>query len=581
MTTSEWKNKLYYGDNLVWLRDHDHFPSGSIDLIYIDPPFNSKADYNLIFSEREGRRKSQAQIQVFDDTWKWERKASTEALAALGAPNGKPELVEFIRWVAGRGERSSKSMAAYLSMMAVRLVELHRVLKPTGSFYVHCDPTAGHYLKVLLDSVFGPSQFRNEVIWRRTGAHGPLRSFGPIHDTILFYTKTGSYFFHVVKRPYMRGHVEHRYKRDSLGRYKFTSGGNVLTGAGATKGQSGLPWRGFDPSAKNRHWAIPKFLAEQMPPEFENLGILSKLDALYEAGLIEIVEGAAWPTPVRYLGSEPGQPLQDIWAYQPYTEGTVHDSVQGIDQDVAWLGTTDPERLGYQTQKPIGLLERIILSSCPENGVVLDTFCGCGTTIAAAHKLNRRWIGIDVTWLAVDLVEKRLRESYGEGIRDTYVVYGKPYDEESARALAEKSKREFELWALSLVGAAPRGRNGGVDGLLSIVESKDKSAKVVAQVKGGKSLAPTIVRDLIGTVEKEKAAIGLLITLEEPTSGMRELAVHAGSYSSPIWGKSYPRIQIRTVGELLKGTGFDLPYGESPVKKATPLKGKGRTARML
>jgi len=581
MNASGWKNKLYYGDNLVWLRDKDHFPNDSIDLVYLDPPFNSKADYNVIFIEREGQKKSQAQIRVFDDTWNWERDASTEALVALSTTNGKPELVEFIRWIAGRGGRSSKSMAAYLSMMAVRLVELHRVLKPTGSFYLHCDPTAGHYLKVLLDSVFGPTQFRNEVIWRRTGAHGQRRSFGPIHDSILFYTKTDNYFFRVVKRPYMRGHVEHRYKRDSLGRYKFTSGGNVLTGAGATKGQSGLPWRGFDPSAKNRHWAIPKFLAEQMPPKFGNLGILSKLDALYEAGLIEIVEGAAWPTPVRYLGSEPGQPLQDIWAYQPYTEGTVHDSVQGIDQDVAWLGTTDPERLGYQTQKPIGLLERIILSSCPEDGVVLDAFCGCGTTIVAAHKLNRRWIGIDVTWLAVDLVEKRLRESYGEGIRDTYVVYGKPYDEESARALAEKSKKEFELWALSLVGAAPREQDGGVDGLLSIVESKDKSTKVVAQVKGGKSLAPTIVRDLIGTVEKEKAAIGLLITLEEPTRGMRELAVHAGSYSSPIWGKSYPRIQIRTVRELLESKGFDLPYGESPMKKATSLKEKGRTARML
>ncbi len=221
---------------------------------------------------------------------------------------------------------------------------------------------------MLMDAVFGPVNFRNEIIWRRTGAHGPRRSFGPVHDTILFYSKTEAYYFKVVKRPYMKGHVERRYKKDSEGRHKFVSGGNVLTGAGATAGESGAVWRGFDPSAKKRHWAIPGFLVEQMPEEFKKLGVLEKLEALYQAELIEIKSGAAWPTPVRYLSDIEGQPLQDIWSYQPYTEGMVFGTSEGIDYDVAWLGPTAPERIGYQTQKPIGLVERIIESSCPAEG---------------------------------------------------------------------------------------------------------------------------------------------------------------------------------------------------------------------
>lgn len=245
-----------------------------------------------------------------------------------------------------------------------------------------------------MDAIFGFENFQNEIIWRRTGAHGPRKSFGPIHDTIFFYTKTKGHYFNIVKKPYMLGHVQRRYTMDSSGRYQFTSGGNVLTGAGATKGESGMPWRGFDPSSKNRHWAIPGFLSEQMPPGFNELGVIDKLETLYKAGLIEINEGAAWPTPVRYLRPQDGHPLQDIWAYQPYTEGTVYGTKEGIDQDVSWLGPTDPERLGYQTQKPHGLLERIIRSSCPKDGVVLDAFCGCGTTVAAAERLNKRWIGI-------------------------------------------------------------------------------------------------------------------------------------------------------------------------------------------
>jgi site-specific DNA-methyltransferase (adenine-specific) len=336
-------------------------------------------------------------------------------------------------------------MLAYLSMMAPRLVELRRVLKSSGSLYMHCDPSAGHYLKILLDAVFGPENFRNEIVWRRTGAHGPRRSFGPIHDTLLFYSKTGEYFFQVVKRPYMKGHVDSRYALDAAtGRYKFTSGGNVLTGANATQGESGQPWRGFDPSAKNRHWAIPGFLAEQMPPEFARQGVLARLEALYAAGLIEIRPGAAWPTPVRYLRDDDGHPYGDIWAYQPYTNGAVHGTKDGIDADVAWLGPTDPERLGYQTQKPLGLLARIIGSSCPPQGLVLDPFCGSGTTIVAAQGASCRWIGIDQNRIAIRLVKERVREAFGLVAPRDYAIVrlpAKPSPRRTAAAFTGRHPR--------------------------------------------------------------------------------------------------------------------------------------------
>ncbi len=572
-------NVLYYGDNLFWLRDHDQFPNEFVDLIYLDPPFNSNADYNVIFNEPGGDQ-SQAQISAFDDTWHWDREASAEALRDLGEHGGKPELVELIQWIAMRGDKASKSMAAYLSMMAVRLIELHRVLTPRGSLYLHCDPTASHYLKILLDTIFGVKNFRNEIIWRRTATHGKSKRNAPIHDTILLYSKTENYKWTYHKKPYMKRHVQEYFVEDAKG-WHTNYYGNVLTGSGLRKGESGQPWKGFDPSAKGRHWAIPGALIEDIDEDFSKLTQHQKLDRLLELSYIKIIPGQAWPMYERYLTPSDGQNIPDIWAYQPYTEGTVFGTDTGIDEDVRWLSPRNQERLGYQTQKPEALLERIIEASSNEGDVVLDPFCGCGTTIAVAQKLNRRWIGIDVTWLAIDKVEQRLRQAFGEKVKSLYEVKGNPTDVASARDLARRSKKEFEIWALSIVKAAQREHDGGVDGILSIPESKSKYTKVVVQVKGGEILNPGMIRDLIGTIEKEKAAIGLFITLEEPTSGMKEVAIHAGSYISPIWNKQYPRIQIRTVGELLEDTGFDLPYGESPTKKAVRIKEKGSTEPLL
>jgi DNA modification methylase len=413
------RSALYCGDNLEILRRTGR--DESVDLVYLDPPFNTDQNYNLLF-KAQNKARSATRIRAFEDSWRWDA-AAAEAFEELVARGGRVSdaLQAFRRFLGDTG------MLAYLSMMAPRLVELKRVLKPTGSIYLHCDPTASHYLKMLMDAIFGPENFRNEIVWRRTGAHGPRRSFGPIHDTLLFYSKTNNYFFQIAKRPYMKGHVESRYALEAeTGRYKFTSGGNVLTGANATGGESGRPWRGFDPSAKNRHWAIPGFLAEQMPPEFAALGVLAKLDALYEAGLIEIQRGAAWPTPVRYLCEGDGHPFGDIWAYQPYTDGVVHGTEAGIDADVAWMGPTDPERLGYQTQKPLGLLARIISSSCPQNGSVLDPFCGSGTSISAAQAGARHWIGIDQSPLAIGLVKQRLRDTFRLEPDQDYALVGAP-----------------------------------------------------------------------------------------------------------------------------------------------------------
>ncbi len=538
------KNKLYYGDNLVWLRDHDHFPNESVDLIYLDPPFNSNTDYNVIFSE-PGGRESQAQIRAFDDTWNWDRTASEQAITELGKPTGKPELVEMIQWIARRGDKASKSMAAYLSMIATRLVELHRLLRPSGSLYIHCDPTASHYLKLILDQIFGLTKFKNEIIWQRTSAHGDTkqgaRHFGRIHDVILYYSKSQTPKWNPQYGEYDKEYV------DTFYRHVEPETGRLFQAVDLTARKPGgdtlYEWKGKRPY-HGRYWAYSKHKME----EFERQGRL-------------YYTKTGMPRLKYYLDEMPGMPMQDIWDDIPHVLGS--------------------ERLGYDTQKPYNLLLRIIEASSDKGDTVLDPFCGCGTTIVAAHKAQRRWIGIDVTWLAIDLVKKRLQDSYGKQAKDTYIIYGNPYDVASAQALADSSKKEFEIWALSLIGAAPRERDGGVDGLLSIVEDKDKSTKVIAQVKGGKSLNPGMVRDLIGTVEKEKAAIGLLITLEEPTSGMKELAIHAGSYNSRIWNMSYPRIQIRTISDLLGSKPFELPYGESPIKKATRIKEQGETAPML
>jgi DNA modification methylase len=547
---------LYFGDNLHILRKYIH--PDTVDLIYLDPPFNANATFNVFYPNPMGG-KSRAQAKAFTDSWKWGLESER---ALIEIEERRPDVKAFIDAIIQLISKNATS--AYLAMMTVRLIELHRVLKPSGSLYLHCDPTASHYIKIILDAIFGYDNYRNEIIWRNTGSHNSTRSFGPIHQDIHFYSKTAEYKFNVVRRPYMRGHVETRYTRQPDGRMKFTSGGNVLTGKDATKGPSGEKWRGFDPTAKRRHWAIPSVYEAMMPASYPQLTPVQKLEALHQAGLVEIQPGAAWPIMVRYLDERDGVPLQDIWAYQPYTQGTVWDTRDGIDADVEWLGPTDPDRLNFETQKPVGLLERIIRASSGVGDTVLDPFCGCGSTIEAAQKLERKWIGIDVAHNAIDIVEDRLRELKRTlASRIDYEVIGRPIDPDGARELARRDKYGFQFWAVSMIGGSPRGgeeRKGpdaGVDGEIFFKLSARKNGKGVISVKAGRDVHPDKVRELIGTRVTQGADAGVFVCLGQATPDMERAASNDGFVTTDFG--QFPRCQIISVEEIFARRAVDLP----------------------
>lgn len=542
-------NQLFYGDNLHVLREH--LANESVDLIYLDPPFNSKRDYNLLFKSPKGHQ-SEAQIEAFKDSWHWGEQAEREFDELVHSSNTDvSEMMQALRRFLGEND-----MMAYLTMMANRLLELHRVLKPTGSLYLHCDPTAAHYLKIVLDGVFGKEGFRSEIIWRRTGAHNKATRWAPIHDTIFFYSKSAEYTWNNPKLPYMVGHVRDNFIEDGEGGYKTAYYGNVLTGSGKRGGESGLPWMGFDPTAKDRHWAIPGKIWDEVGLDTSELGQHEKLDLLLRLGFIKIEPGAAWPMYERKITAKDGPATSDLWAFQPYTEGTVFGTKDGIDADVSWLKPKDEERLGYPTQKPLGLLERIISVSSKEGDVVLDPFCGCGTAVHAAHKLKRKWVGIDITHLAISLIEKRLKDSFGTKCK--FEVHGTPRDLDAARDLASRDKYQFQWWAVSLVDAQPfqgkkKGADGGIDGL-KFFHDVDKvgARKIVVSVKGG-GLKADDVRALNHVREREAAEIALFISLETPTKGMIADAASAGFYESAT-DKKYPRVQLLSIEGLLAGT---------------------------
>lgn len=495
---------------------------------------------------------------------------------------GLPELAaEALR--ATRTLVHESPMAAYMVNMTPRLVELYRVLKASGSLYLHCDPSASHYLKIMMDAIFGPTCFRSEIIWRRTGAHGKARRFTPVHDVILFYTKTNTdqYTWNRPRLPYMKGHAEQYLVKDDHG-WRTNYYGNVLTGSGTRGGESGTPWRGFDPTAKGRHWAVPGALVEDSGEDMSELSQHEKMDRLYDLGNITITPGEAWPIYQHYIREGDGVTAPDIWAYQPYTEGTVFDptrpsytSDKAIDADVRWLSPRDRERLGYPTQKPRGLLERIITASTNPGDLVLDPFCGCGTTLDAAQRTGRRWIGIDITYIAVDLITNRLDLTYKDSIKGTYEVLGLPEDLAAAHALFARDRLEFERWAVSLVRGTPNKRqvgDRGRDGMIRYYTGpRTAPGQIVVSVKGGQQLNPAMVRDLGGTVAQDDAIDGgVLVTLWKPTRGMTEAANTAGSYQDPS-GNRYPVLQILTVEDLLAGTRPQAPVIIPPYTEARPV----------
>ncbi|MCZ2355233.1 MAG: restriction endonuclease [Bacteroidia bacterium] len=529
---------LYFGDNLNILREY--IKDESINLVYLDPPFNSKRDYNVYLKTPKGHE-SDAQITAFDDTWHWGEQAEREFSELLHQQN--TDVAEMIRSL--RRFLKESDLMAYLTMMANRLVELHRVLKLDGSLYLHCDPTASHYLKIVLDTVFGAENFKSEIIWKRSAAHGGAVSYNDIHDVILYYSKSEKPIWNSPRAPFDESYIESHYSNvDENGkRYQLVS----AHGAG-----EGVPRKFGDkviPPPAGRHWMSQEHIDKMMA---EGKVVFTK---------------SGMPRYKRFLDETDGVPL-----------GTVWDDIFPINSQAA-------ERLGYPTQKPLALLERILKASSNKGDVVLDPFCGCGTAVHSAQILERDWIGIDITHLAISLIEKRMKDAFPEIQFD---VHGTPADFEGAKELAERDKYQFQWWACSLINAQPfqgkkKGSDGGIDGLIFFQDDNSGAKKIVVSVKGGNNVGVSMVKDLIATVENEKAEIGLFVTLAEPTKPMLVQAATAGFYQSPHMGE-FPKIQILTIAELFSGKKPlypDLSRGGLNFKKAKVEKRKTEQKKLL
>jgi site-specific DNA-methyltransferase (adenine-specific) len=543
-------NTLYYGDNLDILKEY--VANDTVDLVYSDPPFQSARAYNVLFSDKSGEY-SQAQIEAFNDSWNWDQKAAqtyhglvTQADPALST------LLASLRAILKEG-----AMLAYLVMMTARLIELHRVLKPTGSLFLHCDPTASHYLKVVLDCVFGVQNFRNEIVWKRSDAHNDAkRQFGAISDRILFYGKSDRARF----QPQFGGFPEktlrdwylylefpdgssRRMTREEIETQKIPAGTRRFN-TGDLSSPSPRPNLMYDFKGYKPHPNGWRYSNEKMC-EMDAKGLL-----LYPSSPGGRIMRK------KYLDESLGVTVGDVWS------------------DISQVRASMAERLGYPTQKPVALLERIIAATTSPGDVVLDAFCGCGTTVEAAQKLERRWIGIDVTSLAIAVIKTRMEAAYPDV---PITIVGEPKDLDSALYLAERDRYQFQWWALSLLPARPLGGDGGkagkkgadrgIDGVMTFEERKGVYQRVLVQVKSG-NVKSGDIRDLRGTVEREGAAIGVFVTLNEPSKDMRQEAISAGFYHSDGWGKDFPRIQILTIAELLQGKQVTMPAPHAPYKTA-------------
>ena len=526
------KNRtLYFGDNLEILRKK--IPDESFDLIYLDPPFNSNRNYNVLF--KEGLQDSPAQVHAFEDSWHWshESKENFEYLVTKTNENISNLMLALEKTI------GHNDMLAYLTMMSVRLIELHRVLKKTGSLYLHCDTIASHYLKIVLDVIFGKENFINEIIWKRTnnpkGSQFDSKKFGQATDTILFYAKSNNYFLDVdiSRRKLTDEEISEKYpKKDERGGYLEYP---ILRSA--SKGERPnlvYEYKGFTPPKWG--WVIKK----------------EKLMEIDKRGDLGWRKNGA---PFRKYRSweDRGEPIYNLW------------------DDISRIQSNSGEALGYPTQKPEALLERIIKSSSRDGDWILDPFCGCGTTVSVAEKLKRNWVGIDITTLAINLIKYRIKHQFSLGEKQINVD-GLPTDLSGAKALFNKDPFEFEYWALDLVNAMPaqsktkenmRGADKGIDGIITfrknIENDKWEYGKVIVQIKGG-GVQRNQIATLKGDAEREKADAGVFITLEKQTRPMTEEAMDAGEFKTPLTGElKFPKIQIITVEELLAGKQLNLP----------------------
>ena len=489
-------NVLYYGDNLRVLREH--FPDDCVDLIYLDPPFNSNRVYNVLYKDPASGKDSMAQIKAFEDTWYWTRTVEdTYDKIITSCPDRLVETIKAFRKFLGESD-----VMAYLTMMAIRLQELHRVLKRTGSIYLHCDSNASHYLKIVLDDIIIAENFRNDIRWKRQpvrGAKATSRQFARTSDSILFYSKSSDYTWHRQYKPYDEDFIRAKFRPDAHGRL----------------------FRDCDLGDYSEE-SIARFEAQG------RIYITSK-------GKKRLI---------RYLDEERGEALGDFWP------------------DPASVNARAAERLGYPTQKPETLLERIISASSNEGDIVLDPFCGCGTALVAAEKLNRRWIGIDITPLATSLMKWRLEDTFSH-LRGKVKINGIISDLETARQLAKDDRYAFQYQVDALIGAMPpygqpkKGSDEGRDGIINFLDLEGRPQKAIVSVKSG-NVNVGQVRELIQVVDEQEAAIGIFITLKQPTKPMKRKAVSARFYEAGHFYETeetvkYPKIQILTVAEILDG----------------------------
>ncbi len=550
-------NELYYGDNLDVLRRK--IGSESVDLCYIDPPFNSKRNYFQIYNNQGSEDRAQA--QAFVDTWEWGDEA-VEGLAYIldierlhgttpGGVRWTEQTVELIRGlekVLGRG-----SLLAYLVHMTLRIVEIHRVLKPTGSFYLHCDPTASHYLKLVLDAVFcgQGGDFLSEIIWQRTTAKGlAFTRFPNSHDVILAYRKSSNTVWNALYAPHSEKYIKSHYSlvEEKTGRrYQLDN----LINPNPNRPNLTYEFLGI-----TRVWRWTR----------------ERMHAAYEAGIVVQPNPGSVPRMKRYLDEQEGIPITDVWT------------------DIFPINSQAQERLGYPTQKPEALLERIIKASSNEGDVVLDAYCGCGTSVAVAQRLGRRWIGIDITYQSIALILKRFADTYKDdwpAIEAQIKLDGVPRDLESAMALAnrkdDKTRKEFEKWAVLTFSRnqarinEKKGADGGVDGLAYFLLDKDTNGKAIFQVKSRPGNRGDLAM-LNNDRQREKAEFGFLICTSLPTKPMQQEIEAAGKFRHPLLNREDDRLQVVTVAELFDydgrpGTRLDLPMARTDAVKSAAAKG--------
>ncbi len=551
-------NRLYYGDNLTIMRD---MRSQSVDLIYLDPPFNSNRAYNAIYKDETGRPLPD-QIEAFCDLWTLDEeteRAISHMPILLREEGIADETVEFWRIWMNALRATNPRMLAYLSYMVQRLAVMKRLLRPSGSIYLHCDPTASHYIKVMMDGIFGHDRFLSEIIWKRTSAHSGAHRAGPVHDVILHYARSDKWTWNPQLQPHDQNYIASHYRhQDEAGR-RYRVGD--LTGAGTRSGESGKPWRGYDPTDAGRHWAVPSTVPDwvTLPARFEMLCVQERLDSLEDAGLIHWPKRGKVPAFRRYLDPDGGVALQDVWTDIPVALGK--------------------ERIGYATQKPLALLDRIIRASTNEGDVVLDPFCGCATTLEAAQTLGRRWIGIDIAIHAIKRVAAvRLGERCKLKVGEDFEISGVPLTLEGAQDLWERDKYHFQKWAVEEVDGfvtTKRTADGGIDGRLyfAVPDERDLQSMVI-EVKGGANVTIADLRALRGVLEREDAVMAGLIVMEpllpRKLKSFHQFMAMAGDLDMFQTARPYPRMQVLSVPEILEGKRFETPTPMGRTQTAQP-----------